>query len=196
MSEIALRPYLPADGSRCAAIFRDAIEFSAADDYDDDQRAAQVRGFPQRRAHAGVEHVRVRREHEVGGLGERARGEVGAGARPAARLHELLDVRDGRERPRGQEARDAPEVLARVVVQEAVAGVVAGGGEEGVGGAARGGGSVSAAAAPPRDPRVDAQVLPRREHRGSGAVGGPLELADDLGDLGVGAGGVEDARGL
>ena len=40
MSEIALRPYLPADGSRCAAIFRDAIEFSAADDYDDDQRAA------------------------------------------------------------------------------------------------------------------------------------------------------------
>lgn len=40
MSEIALRPYLPADAARCAAIFRDAIEFSAADDYNDDQRAA------------------------------------------------------------------------------------------------------------------------------------------------------------
>jgi len=40
MSAIAFRPYLPADGARCAAIFRDAIEFSAVDDYDDDQRAA------------------------------------------------------------------------------------------------------------------------------------------------------------
>lgn len=40
MSEIAFRPYLAADAARCAQIFRDAIEFSAADDYDDDQRAA------------------------------------------------------------------------------------------------------------------------------------------------------------
>ena len=40
MSAIAFRPYLPADAARCAAIFRDAIEFSAADDYDEDQRAA------------------------------------------------------------------------------------------------------------------------------------------------------------
>ncbi len=40
MTAVAFRPYLPADAGRCAAIFRDAIEFSAADDYDDDQRAA------------------------------------------------------------------------------------------------------------------------------------------------------------
>ena len=40
MSAVAFRPYLPSDASRCAAIFRDAIEFSAADGYDDDQRAA------------------------------------------------------------------------------------------------------------------------------------------------------------
>ena len=40
MSAVAFRPYLPADAARCAAIFRDAVEFSAADDYDDDQRAA------------------------------------------------------------------------------------------------------------------------------------------------------------
>jgi putative acetyltransferase len=37
---IAFRPYLPSDAARCAAIFRDAIEFSTADDYDEDQRAA------------------------------------------------------------------------------------------------------------------------------------------------------------
>jgi putative acetyltransferase len=43
MSAVAFRPYLPADAARCAAIFRDAIEFSAADDYDDDQRAAWAR---------------------------------------------------------------------------------------------------------------------------------------------------------
>ncbi len=40
MSAVSFRPYLPADAERCAAVFRDAIEFSAADDYDDDQRAA------------------------------------------------------------------------------------------------------------------------------------------------------------
>lgn len=40
MSAVAFRPYLAADAGRCAQIFRDAIEFSAADDYDDDQRAA------------------------------------------------------------------------------------------------------------------------------------------------------------
>ena len=40
MTAIAFRPYLPSDAARCAAIFRDAVEFSAADDYDDDQRAA------------------------------------------------------------------------------------------------------------------------------------------------------------
>ncbi len=40
MTAIALRPYLPADVARCAAIFRDAVEETAADDYDEDQRAA------------------------------------------------------------------------------------------------------------------------------------------------------------
>lgn len=40
MTSVSFRPYLPADAERCAAIFRDAIEFSTADDYDDDQRAA------------------------------------------------------------------------------------------------------------------------------------------------------------
>ncbi|RBP02316.1 GNAT family acetyltransferase [Roseiarcus fermentans] len=40
MSAISFRPYLPSDAARCAAIFRDAVEFSAADDYGDDQRAA------------------------------------------------------------------------------------------------------------------------------------------------------------
>lgn len=36
----ALRPYLPADAARCAAIFRASIEALASDDYDDDQRRA------------------------------------------------------------------------------------------------------------------------------------------------------------
>ena len=40
MTAVAFRPYLPADAGRCAAIFRDAIEFSTADDYNEDQRAA------------------------------------------------------------------------------------------------------------------------------------------------------------
>jgi putative acetyltransferase len=34
----ALRPYLPADAARCAAIFRASVEALAGDDYDDDQR--------------------------------------------------------------------------------------------------------------------------------------------------------------
>ena len=40
MTAVSFRPYLPADAARCAGIFRDAIEFSAADDYDEEQRAA------------------------------------------------------------------------------------------------------------------------------------------------------------
>jgi putative acetyltransferase len=40
MSAIALRPYLPADAKRCAAIFRNSVEELAADDYDADQREA------------------------------------------------------------------------------------------------------------------------------------------------------------
>jgi putative acetyltransferase len=36
----ALRPYLPSDAARCAAIFRASIEELAADDYDEAQRAA------------------------------------------------------------------------------------------------------------------------------------------------------------
>jgi putative acetyltransferase len=40
MTAVSFRPYLPSDAARCAEIFRDAIEISAADDYDDDQRAA------------------------------------------------------------------------------------------------------------------------------------------------------------
>lgn len=34
----ALRPYLPADAARCAAIFRDSVEALTSDDYGDDQR--------------------------------------------------------------------------------------------------------------------------------------------------------------
>ncbi len=44
MTAVSFRPYLPADADRCAAIFRDAIEVSAAADYDDDQRAAWAAG--------------------------------------------------------------------------------------------------------------------------------------------------------
>jgi len=40
MSAVSLRPYLPADAKRCAAIFRSSIEELAAEDYDDDQREA------------------------------------------------------------------------------------------------------------------------------------------------------------
>ena len=40
MTAVSFRPYLPADAVRCAEIFRDAIEITAADDYDEDQRAA------------------------------------------------------------------------------------------------------------------------------------------------------------
>ena len=35
-----LRPYLPSDAALCAAIFKAAVEECAADDYDEDQRAA------------------------------------------------------------------------------------------------------------------------------------------------------------
>ena len=37
---IAMRPYLPADAARCAQIFRASIDELAADDCDDEQRAA------------------------------------------------------------------------------------------------------------------------------------------------------------
>jgi hypothetical protein len=37
---LAMRPYLPKDAPRCAAIFRASIEELAADDYDEEQRAA------------------------------------------------------------------------------------------------------------------------------------------------------------
>lgn len=40
MSEIALRPFLPADLPVLTAIFRDSIEELTGDEYDDDQRAA------------------------------------------------------------------------------------------------------------------------------------------------------------
>jgi putative acetyltransferase len=33
-----LRPYLPADAARCAAIFRDSVETLTSDDYSEDQR--------------------------------------------------------------------------------------------------------------------------------------------------------------
>src|SRR5580704_1109448 len=36
----ALRPYLPSDAARCAAIFRASVEALTGDDYDDDQRRA------------------------------------------------------------------------------------------------------------------------------------------------------------
>ena len=35
-----MRPYLPSDAARCAAIFRASIEALTGDDYDDDQRRA------------------------------------------------------------------------------------------------------------------------------------------------------------
>ena len=40
MSDIALRPYLPADAPLLIAIFRAAIEELTGDEYDEDQRAA------------------------------------------------------------------------------------------------------------------------------------------------------------
>jgi putative acetyltransferase len=40
MSDVSLRPYLPADARRCAEIFRSSIEELAAEDYDDEQREA------------------------------------------------------------------------------------------------------------------------------------------------------------
>lgn len=39
----SLRPFLPADAPRCAAIFRASIEALTSDDYDDDQRRAWAR---------------------------------------------------------------------------------------------------------------------------------------------------------
>ena len=53
-----LRPYLPADAARCAAIFRDSIETLASDDYGEDQRrvwaamADDVAAFGRRLAQA------------------------------------------------------------------------------------------------------------------------------------------------
>jgi putative acetyltransferase len=40
MSAVSLRPYLPADAERCAAIFRSSVEELASEDYSADQRAA------------------------------------------------------------------------------------------------------------------------------------------------------------
>ena len=40
MSDVSLRPYLPADARRCAEIFRSSIEELAAEDYDEEQREA------------------------------------------------------------------------------------------------------------------------------------------------------------
>ena len=40
MSAISLRPYLPADADRCAAIFRASVEEVASEDYSVDQRRA------------------------------------------------------------------------------------------------------------------------------------------------------------
>ena len=40
MSEVTLRPMLPADGPVLAAIFQAAVEDGAAEDYDEEQRAA------------------------------------------------------------------------------------------------------------------------------------------------------------
>lgn len=40
MTTLSLRPYLPRDVPALAAIFQEAVELSAAEDYDDDQRAA------------------------------------------------------------------------------------------------------------------------------------------------------------
>ena len=40
MSEVSLRPCVPADARRCVEIFRSSIEELAADDYDADQREA------------------------------------------------------------------------------------------------------------------------------------------------------------
>ena len=40
MSEVSLRPYVPADARRLAEIFRASIEELAAEDYDDEQREA------------------------------------------------------------------------------------------------------------------------------------------------------------
>ena len=40
MSDVSLRPYLPADARRCAEIFRSSIEELATEDYDADQREA------------------------------------------------------------------------------------------------------------------------------------------------------------
>ena len=40
MSEVSLRPYVPADARRLAEIFRASVEELAAEDYDDEQREA------------------------------------------------------------------------------------------------------------------------------------------------------------
>ncbi len=40
MSAVSLRPFLQADARRCAEIFRSSIDVLAAEDYDEDQRAA------------------------------------------------------------------------------------------------------------------------------------------------------------
>ena len=39
---LAMRPFLPGDAPGCAAIFRASIDVLAADDYDDEQRAAWI----------------------------------------------------------------------------------------------------------------------------------------------------------
>ena len=91
----------------------------------DHQGVRQVCRFPERPAHAGVEDVGVRGQHQVGALCQGAAGVVRARARPLARGDQLLDVGDRRQGAGSQEARHALEVLAGVLGQQAVAGVVA-----------------------------------------------------------------------
>ncbi len=57
MSAVSLRPYLPVDATRCAAIFRASVEELAGEDYSVDQRAAWAAraddpDFPKRLADA------------------------------------------------------------------------------------------------------------------------------------------------
>ena len=40
MTNVGLRPFLPADAAVCAQLFRDSVDLLTDDDYDDEQRAA------------------------------------------------------------------------------------------------------------------------------------------------------------
>ena len=142
---------------------------------EDDDGGVELEG--ERAADGGGEQVVVRADDEVRVLRELARREVRARADGLAELQHVLDVPHGvGVQPAVVEQRLEVVVMRAAAVaaqQPAARGDLAGGGE-------------------PADAGVDAQALAGAQHGDGGAVRAAGELGDDLRDLAVRAGAVDN----